>query len=56
MYIILRELEGKTEILKDSNRNSNKTFHHYSEAEVFAKKLNTHTHSDKKWCVKEFSE
>ncbi len=53
MYLIVRVVKGKTEILKNSNSTSNKIFHTYYSADIFAKKLNFHTHSDKKWRVKE---
>ncbi|KGX83398.1 hypothetical protein N783_03795 [Pontibacillus marinus BH030004 = DSM 16465] len=52
MYVISRIVMGTEETLKNSNSNSNKIFHNFSSAENFAKKLNLHTHSDKKWGVK----
>ncbi|KGX90050.1 hypothetical protein N783_02380 [Pontibacillus marinus BH030004 = DSM 16465] len=52
MYVISRKVRGTEETLKDSNSNSNKIFHNFSSAEILVKKLNLHTHSDKKWCVK----
>ncbi len=53
MYLIVRKVKGKAEILKDSNSTSNKIFHNFSSANTFEKKLNFHTHSHKRWWVKE---
>ncbi|GAA0492349.1 hypothetical protein GCM10008986_18340 [Salinibacillus aidingensis] len=55
MYVIAREINGKTEILKDTTSPSYKIFLDQSSAETFAKKLNVHTHSSKKWHVMETS-
>lgn len=51
MYMINRRINGKVEILKDSNSTANKLFDDYETAENFAKKLNSRTHSNKQWSV-----
>ncbi|MBR7554032.1 hypothetical protein ACFFJI_02285 [Allobacillus sp. GCM10007491] len=56
MYIVARNVNGRTEYLKDSSSTSNKTFDDFSIAENFVKKLNTHTQSDKKWYVMELED
>lgn len=42
---------GETEVLKDSNRSTEKVFHDLTSAEAFVNKINTYTHSNKKWYV-----
>ncbi|QGH35512.1 hypothetical protein GI584_16285 [Gracilibacillus salitolerans] len=51
MYVISRKIRGTKEILKDSNRDSNKKFSNFSSATTFVKKLNFHIQPDKQWYV-----
>lgn len=53
MFIIIRKVEGKIEILKHSNSPFYKTFSNFSSAKCFANKLNSYTSLDKQWDVQE---
>ncbi|WP_282154995.1 hypothetical protein [Cytobacillus gottheilii] len=52
MFVLIRNISGTTEHLKNSNSQSSKTFEDYSEADDMAKKLNQNTIPSHKWHVK----
>ncbi|SES02917.1 hypothetical protein SAMN04487944_115109 [Gracilibacillus ureilyticus] len=51
MFVIVRDVNGETETLKDSNSDLNKTFSDFSAADLLAKKLNSHLRQGPIWNV-----
>lgn len=48
----MRNVDGETEILKDSNSTANKIFIESSEANLLVKKLNENTDGRMQWFVR----
>lgn len=53
MFVIIRNIDGKTETLKDSSTQSDKTFADYHAAEVLMQQLNQNIIPSKQWTVSE---
>ncbi len=52
MFILIRNINGTIETLKDSNSHLDKIFNDFSSAQLLAQKLNKHTNSSTQWSVK----
>lgn len=52
MFVIIRNNNGTTKTLKDSNSHLDKTFNDFSTAQLLVQKLNQHTDSSTRWSVK----
>ena len=53
MFVIIRNNDGETEILKDSSTQSDKTFTEYYEAVLLMQQLNQNIIPTKHWTVSE---
>ena len=53
MFVIIRNIDDKTEILKDSNTQSDKTFADYHAADLLMQQLNQNIILSKHWTVSE---
>ncbi|MEC2078359.1 hypothetical protein [Metabacillus fastidiosus] len=51
MFILIRNINGTIETLKDSNSHLDKFFNDFSSAQLLAQKLNKHTNSSTQWSV-----
>ena len=53
MFVIIRNIDDKTEILKDSNTQPDKTFADYHAADLLMQQLNQNIIPSKHWTVLE---
>ena len=53
MFVIIRNIDGKTETLKDSSTQSDKTFADYHAADLLMQQLNQNIIPSKHWTVSE---
>ncbi len=52
MFILIRNINGIIETLKDSSSHLDKIFNDFSAAQLLVQKLNKHTTSSTQWTVK----
>ena len=53
MFVIIRNNDGETEVLKDSSTQSDKTFADFQAAELLMEQLNQNIIPSKHWTVSE---
>ena len=53
MFVIIRNIDGETEILKDTSTQSDKTFADYHAADLLMQQLNQNIIPSKHWTVSE---
>ena len=53
MFVIIRNIDGETEILKDSSTQPDKTFADYHAADLLMQQLNQNIIPSKHWTVSE---
>ena len=53
MFVLIRNIDGETEILKDSSTQSDKTFADYHAADLLMQQLNQNIIPSKQWTVSE---
>ena len=53
MFVIIRNIDGETETLKDSSTQSEKTFADYHAADLLMQQLNQNVIPSKHWTVSE---
>ena len=53
MFVIIRNIDGETETLKDSSTQSDKTFADYHAADLLMQQLNQNIIPSKHWIVSE---